>query len=37
MLLGTLGKSKLGNMLIGKGVTRVKRGYSKMDHIDKNF
>ena len=35
MLLGTLGASMLGNMLTGKGVMSVGRGYDNMDNMDK--
>ena len=44
MLLATLGASKLGNMLIGKGVmvpgkgvVRAGRGHNNINHLDKNF
>ena len=37
MLLGTLGASKVENMLTGKGALRARRGYNSKDHMDKNF
>ena len=37
MLLETLGASMLGNMLTGKGVMRVGRGYDNIYDMDKNF
>ena len=37
MLLGTLGASMIGKMLIGKGVMRGGRRYDNMGHLDKIF